>query len=71
MTAPDEEALLRRISEALVTALRVKTKMIAAGENYRTMPCPRCGSVLRFRISGRRNHVSMACVGLCGMQAME
>lgn len=57
--------------EVLLIALAQKASMAAAGEDRRTLDCPRCGGKLHLGLVGARKHLRMACEGGCGMSAME
>lgn len=59
------------IFEALLVGLMQKADMAAAGEDRRTIECPRCGGNLHLGLVGARKHLRMACEGGCGMSAME
>lgn len=65
---PEEHA---DIFEVLLTCLVQKADMAAAGEDRRTMACPRCGGRLHLALVGARKHLRMSCEGGCGMSAME
>lgn len=58
------------IFQALMIALVQKADMVAAGEDRRTVECPRCGGRLQFGLVGPRKHLRMACES-CDMSAME
>lgn len=57
--------------EVLLIALAQKADMAVAGEDRRTVACPRCGGQLHLALVGARRHLRMACAGGCGMSAME
>lgn len=57
--------------EVLLVALAQKAAMAAAGEDRRTVDCPRCDGKLHLALVGPRKHLRMACDGNCGISAME
>lgn len=71
MTTQAYIALQPKIIKALV---HVKTTYCAppafkpAADVVETMPCPRCGSALKFRVAASSGASSGQCVAACGVK---
>lgn len=62
-----------RMDRLLVDVLKLKAKMIELGITQAHHSCnmPKCSGRWQLSISGKRNHIHMACNGACGQTLME
>lgn len=67
----DEAAMMERMGETLVLAVKLKAALKAKGKRRGWTKCPRCGGRIVAVLCGSKDHIHVACQTPNCMSVME